>query len=729
MTSKRPEELFIALLRSAYSNGCRHAVSGARPARALPQLTFLRAQAPCSRGFATGHARLPYVPKALLSRSSRGYATTATPQQPQANTDVKSPPPSADPPRRIAVLGGGITGLTAAHYLARHAKNAHITLYEGGDHLGGWIKGEVAKSAEGEDILLQRGPRMLRSGASGNKYDDLILYDVLANLGLGDKIVYPKGAANSRYLYYPDHLVKLPSEEFSLNNILESVQSYLTEPLWDGTFGAGLHMWKHSLETKNKRDHHELEIRTALMRNEPMPAMDSSVLEKDESVADYLLRIMGEDRLIKNFVSGMLHGIYGGDAYKLSAKHTIFDRFWYKDQALTRDGEIWMAVKDIFLPYDILDGPNAYHVIDLAERGIQHKLIAFEDGLLTLVRGLEHDLKEWANVEIKRNTPVTSLAHKDGKVLVSAEGKTEQFDQVLSTIYAGQLAKIAQPANSLPSLSEVPAVTIMVVNMWYPNEDLLAANPGFGYLIPQGVSEEQNPERALGVLFDSDIQTRKEQAGTKLTVMMGGHQWDKWAFLPDEQMAVEMAKNVVQRHLGISPDEEGLVASARLCRDCLPQHTVGHRDRLRKAHYELSSAFQGQLMVAGPSYTTVGVIPAMRAGYDAAMRIARGQGAPHFRNKEEGVGLWNWYFEMLEKLKVTPSIPDHVGATGLEWATESDAKNMVPVPRASMRFKSWTPENKRFIDEEGNLKPGSVEALTQKDGIKNSEIMQKRVSE
>ena len=261
-------------------------------------------------------------------------------------------------------------------------------------------------------------------------------------------------------------------------------------------------------------------------------------------------------------------------------------------------------------------------------------------------------------------------------------------------------------------------MTIMVVNMWYPNEDLLAANPGFGYLIPQGVSEEQNPERALGVLFDSDIQTRKEKAGTKLTVMMGGHQWDKWAFLPDEQMGVEMAKNVVQRHLGISPDEKGLVASARLCRDCLPQHTVGHRDRLRKAHYELSSAFQGQLMVAGPSYTTVGVIPAMRAGYDAAMRIARGSGPPHFRSNDEGVGLWNSYFRTVQQAGQKARVPDHVGATGLEWATENEVLNMAPVFRHAMWFKSWSSEAQPFVDKEGN--PTSLGALIKKDGVKTS---------
>ena len=61
---------------------------------------------------------------------------------------------------------------------------------------------------------------------------------------------------------------------------------------------------------------------------------------------------------------------------------------------------------------------------------------------------------------------------------------------------------------------------------------------GFGYLIPQSVPFELNPERALGVIFDSDISpdlhstVPAEKLGTRLTVMMGGHWWDEWSELP-----------------------------------------------------------------------------------------------------------------------------------------------------------------------------------------------------
>ena len=101
------------------------------------------------------------------------------------------------PKKQVAVLGGGITGLTTAHYLARYAGNEiHVTLYEASDRLGGWIDGSSVSSAgsagegggEGEDggdggageVLFQHGPRVLRSGISSNKYDDLVLYDVVS---------------------------------------------------------------------------------------------------------------------------------------------------------------------------------------------------------------------------------------------------------------------------------------------------------------------------------------------------------------------------------------------------------------------------------------------------------------------------------------------------------------------------------------------------------------------
>lgn len=169
----------------------------------------------------------------------------------------------------------------------------------------------------------------------------------------------------------------------------------------------------------------------------------------------------------------------------------------------------------------------------------------------------------------------------------------------------------------------------MIVNFYFAEEDLLPVE-GFGYLIPRSVPFEQNPERALGVIFDSDaVQGQDTAKGTKLTVMMGGHYWDGWEEHPTLDEAKEMALNLLNRHLGPLPEPKAAMAS--LAKDCIPQYTVGHSDRMKAAHWDLARNFGGRLRVAGNSYTGVGVHNCTRAAYDVAANVDewfKGKAAP-----------------------------------------------------------------------------------------------------
>ncbi|KAI1335892.1 hypothetical protein F5Y15DRAFT_408823 [Xylariaceae sp. FL0016] len=666
------EELrLIALLRSVYSRAQHETLQSAchRPmARSkLPWARQLRPVAALHVGLRRPIGRLALIesPRRVFSTRKQSFATETT---------------SKEAPRQIAVLGGGITGLTAAHYLARHATNAHITLYEASGKLGGWVDAEKVPVGQGRDehVLLQHGPRMLRSGGSSNKYDDLVLYDVLINLNMTDQLQQPSSIAEDRYIYYPDRLVKLPSPTLSFSNIIHLIRSYFTEPLYDGALRAA-------------RKINELQIQR--FRDEPfLEDSPAKLIHKDESLGAWLTRIMDDARPVKNVVSGIMHGIYGGDVNKLSAKNTMLDRLWYSLTLGKPPGAMWMFSKDCSLLADMMGKDNHLKIIEMAERCIDWKLLVFEDGLMSLVDGLANDLKKCKNVTIKYNAPVTSLSHEFWKVLVTAGEATQPsgYDHVISTLFSKQMAEITQ--SPLPPLAETHAVTIMVVNLWYPNPDLLKNNHGFGYLIP--TSTPDNDECALGVLFDSDIQTGTEVPGTKLTVMLGGHYWDDWKFLPTEETAVAMAKSVVQKHLGISETEE-VVASSRLCQDCLPQHFVGHRQRMKEAHASLWYCFKGQLKVAGPSYTTIGVIPSMRAGFDAAMRVATGQGPPWFRAPGD---LWETLLRVREGDH--PVRLDHVGETGLGWFMEDEWSTMRVCQQDSMPFRKFTGEEFRHFNEE-----------------------------
>ena len=187
----------------------------------------------------------------------------------------------------------------------------------------------------------------------------------------------------------------------------------------------------------------------------------------------------------------------------------------------------------------------------------------------------------------------------------------------------------------------------MVVNLYFASSELLPVS-GFGYLIPRSISFTENPELALGVIFDSDIErssiadageTTPVLRGTKITVMLGGHWWNEWTSYPDEEQGARMAESVLKRHLGI--EEKPVVVRVGLHKNCIPQYTVGHDERMEQASYTLKK-YEGRLRVAGNSYTGVGVNDCVRAAQDIAAGLVNGSkdtGLDRFVDGTE----WMWF--------------------------------------------------------------------------------------
>lgn len=87
-------------------------------------------------------------------------------------------------PQSIAVIGGGITGLTTAHFLAKSVPvGTKITVYEASDRIGGWLdtqKVEFEQNGQKSVVQFERGPRTLRSYARDTwKMDDLVLFTLV----------------------------------------------------------------------------------------------------------------------------------------------------------------------------------------------------------------------------------------------------------------------------------------------------------------------------------------------------------------------------------------------------------------------------------------------------------------------------------------------------------------------------------------------------------------------
>lgn len=111
---------------------------------------------------------------------SRTFKTTATSRSDTVSQyglyakyrrDKAIPPPNPHA-REIAVLGGGLTGLSTAFKLSQELPDAKITIFEKSNRLGGWIDSEVVKVDDGE-VLFEWGPRTFRVANSAGSFSML----------------------------------------------------------------------------------------------------------------------------------------------------------------------------------------------------------------------------------------------------------------------------------------------------------------------------------------------------------------------------------------------------------------------------------------------------------------------------------------------------------------------------------------------------------------------------
>jgi oxygen-dependent protoporphyrinogen oxidase len=170
MRTQSTEHAVVLLLRQCYINPscqarrCWRTISSAhRTPLQLQRGTFGRLQ---RRTYYTGRNEKPVESTAYLKRTESYYAPSVFDNLPK-----KKPLYDARYDEHIkhdyAVLGGGITGLSTAHYLTKHIPHANVTIYESSDRLGGWLSSERV-AVDGGDIVFEQGPRSLRPNENGS---------------------------------------------------------------------------------------------------------------------------------------------------------------------------------------------------------------------------------------------------------------------------------------------------------------------------------------------------------------------------------------------------------------------------------------------------------------------------------------------------------------------------------------------------------------------------------
>ncbi|KAI8988420.1 protoporphyrinogen oxidase [Mycotypha africana] len=497
----------------------------------------------------------------------------------------------------VAILGGGISGLSAAYYLARFAPpTTKILLIEGKNRVGGWIQSQrVApgnydfknnmpqESEDKDDILFESGARSLRpKGVNG-----AIMLEMIHHLKLHEDdnlLCVPKTdpSAQHRYIYYKDKINTVPTG-------IASLLTHKPPPVFKSVISAGI-----------------LELFRPSRFNSQGELKDPN--GADETIYAFMKRRFNEHTAI-NLLGALGHGIYAGDIKELSVKSTM--RFLYEAERV--HGSV---VKSM-----ILGNKNTG---SMRERGLavrsrnadpewfgkmeKNSVIGFRDGLESLPRKLRAWLENCPNVEILTGEPVESIqtVSHDQEIKIKTKSKDIFAEHVISTLPSIDLKKTLQQ-KPLPHLCHNPSVDVAVVNMAYSPEEATLKYDGFGFLTPHRDTKYPMPlPGTLGVIFDSNaLKGQDTKKCVKLTAMMGGSDWkDAFGNVPIDQLdpkdAYDYARKVMDTYLGIRADPTHSLVN--LSKQCIPQYLVGHESRMLELHHAVKANYGHLMSLTGASY-------------------------------------------------------------------------------------------------------------------------------
>ncbi|KAI9099396.1 hypothetical protein DFS34DRAFT_703439 [Phlyctochytrium arcticum] len=507
-------------------------------------------------------------------------------------------------PQHFIVLGGGISGLSAAWYFSRLAPaSARITLVDQSSRLGGWVRTE--QDPETGD-LLEVGPRTLRPAGAPGKVTLQMVYD----LGLASEILTvskSSPAARNRFIYKDGQLHQLPSSPLSLLLPSAFLPSSQSSPLTQG-------------------------LLRSILKEPSIPPATS----QDESIYSFISRRFGTR--LATIASAVIHGIYAGDSRALSVKSTM-PSLWRAEQ---RSGSVlkgmllpqWQVpsmdswsrqIKSAFSPQTLVEASSG--LISGSDstsfvRGVQKQssIYSFKNGIESLTKALENSLIRSRNVTILRNTTAERISLSSSSstagvdVFHSASPKPISATHLISALPASSLSRLLPTKlhSVATALQSIPSVDVAVINLTFRGapKDVLPVN-GFGYLVPE---TEDTP--ILGIILDScamphpasDVEER-----TRVTVMLGGHKLNKYFSIPPgseesattQDLFLTAALSAARKQLGVTVPLTNYKVSFH--RQCIPQYTVGHSERLKTIHEGLTRDGQSRVSVIGASYLGVGI--------------------------------------------------------------------------------------------------------------------------
>ena len=459
----------------------------------------------------------------------------------------------------IIVIGGGISGLAAAHRLTELSRTGstayRVTLLEASDRLGGVIATEHA-----DNLLLELGPDSYIT-------DKPAALRLCERLGLADRLIAPQQGGLKLYTVHRGALEPLP--EGFLLMAPTRVGSVLQSPVfsWSG------------------------KLRMALEPLIPRRSHDG-----DESLASFVRRRLGRE-VLERVAQPLIGGIYASDPEALSLAATM-PRFPEMERS---HGSVILGSRQA----------QKRRAQAADETGARWSLfVSIDGGMEVLVRRIEEALGPGV-ARLGETVRELSWNPDARRWRVDTGHAGLEADAVICTLPAFAAARALTTLDSelAGELGAIPFSSTATVNLAYRRRDITHPLDGYGFVVPH--VEER---KVMACTFSSvKYAGRAPEDIALLRCFAGGALQPDLLDQPDQLLEAQVREDL-EALLGIS-------GTPILCRttrypDCMPQYNVGHLDRVERIETRLQQF--PTLALAGKSYRGVGIADCIGSGEAAA---------------------------------------------------------------------------------------------------------------
>ena len=463
---------------------------------------------------------------------------------------------------RIAIIGGGISGLSAAYELEeqrRAGAEVEYVLYESSPRLGGVLRTEQINGC-----VVEAGPDSFVT-------EKPWAADLCRALGIGDQLIGSNDADRKTYILTRGRLVEMP------DGLMFMVPTKILP-----TGLSSLFSWKTKLRMAQELLH------------------PPQAVEHDESVAAFVERHYGSE-MVDRLADPLLSGVYGGEAANLSLR-AVLPRFAEMERNYGSLGKAMLAARKKMSAGTRKAAPPLF--------------TSLKNGMQSLAENLISRLR---SDSLRTGTPVETIQRQPeaGGWTVSAGLRSDEFDGVIVALPGPAAANVLRLASSDLSaeLSAIGYSSSITVGLGYDLEVRQALPPGFGFLVPRSEGK-----RLLAATFvHNKFPHRAPEDRALLRCFFAGSNAEAvWAYSDDQIIGI--VRNELQQILGVRA--EPLFARVFKWKSAMAQYGVGHLERLDRIE-RLRQQLPG-LALAGNAYRGIGVPDCVRSGRDAAAALLKG---------------------------------------------------------------------------------------------------------